>query len=469
MDTNDEFSKDGGRLLRGGNCKPINIEYFRDRLEQLYNHWRTYGLKFWQNAEVFIIQTPEASNNLRSFKSSVLNVWLFGVEFPSTTIIFTHNKIHFLCKNTFDLYLFDVLRDPVSRVAGLVFGSDLKSEDSGYAQLDKILHDAFQQRNNSDKSMRVGYLRQDDDVKIFLNQLTQAREYVEPFDITEGLSELFIIKNQSELEAIAKSALLNSRVMDPFFKRALKYNLDKDQNFTHSKLTWKLTQVILYPELITKLLSNERVNICYPPCVQSGEEFNFNPWAISNDNNLKTDPGSVIICSIGSSYDDYCSYVVRTYLIEPTERQKTVYKVLLMAHEAIINSLRVGVSLDMVYNSAEQVIRNSDINLLQYFTKSAGSGIGLEFSESILDINHTNNMAVNHGMVFNVSIGFQNLTDEDGKRFSLLLGDTVAVDDDGNSRVLTTCRKTLEDVIHPFKWEESKEYKKKLRLWIRRP
>lgn len=56
-----------------------------------------------------------------------------------------------------------------------------------------------------------------------------------------------------------------------------------------------------------------------------------------------------------------------------------------------------------------------------------GFGIGLEFRESNLYINGKNEKEVEEGMVFNVVVGFDNLTNEKEKIYAIQISDTVAV------------------------------------------
>ena len=84
----------------------------------------------------------------------------------------------------------------------------------------------------------------------------------------------------------------------------------------------------------------------------------------------------------------------------------------------------------MSYQAAVDVVRREAPDLLPFHTidtKSGGTGIGIEFRETWLSLNEKNGLTLKEGMVFNVSLGFQNFpaksSDEKIKEISLWLAD----------------------------------------------
>ena len=53
----------------------------------------------------------------------------------------------------------------------------------------------------------------------------------------------------------------------------------------------------------------------------------------------------VIICSFGVRYRFYCSNIVRTLMVEPTEEQQNIYTYLLSLLDIVIDKLRDGKSV----------------------------------------------------------------------------------------------------------------------------
>lgn len=80
-----------------------------------------------------------------------------------------------------------------------------------------------------------------------------------------------------------------------------------------------------------------------------------------------------------------------------------------MQCDAAIAALTPGSKASKSYQAAVDVVREEAPDLLPFLTKSGGTGIGIEFRETWLSLNEKNDLIVKEGMVFNVSLGFQNL------------------------------------------------------------
>ena len=88
------------------------------------------------------------------------------------------------------------------------------------------------------------------------------------------------------------------------------------------------------------------------------------------------------------------------------------YKVLLKARDATIGALRPGNVMVAVYKAAYTVVEAGGTEFMAFFTKNAGTGIGIEFRESGLTLKTKNDRVIRAGIVFNVSLGFHKLTTE---------------------------------------------------------
>lgn len=71
--------------------------------------------------------------------------------------------------------------------------------------------------------------------------------------------------------------------------------------------------------------------------------------AQSTEEELKYD---VILMSLGSRYQMYCSNLSRTYLVDPNKTQEAQYKALLEAQTAAINALKPGKPMSDAFNAA---------------------------------------------------------------------------------------------------------------------
>ncbi|MCP4294141.1 MAG: M24 family metallopeptidase [Proteobacteria bacterium] len=50
----------------------------------------------------------------------------------------------------------------------------------------------------------------------------------------------------------------------------------------------------------------------------------------------------VILCSLGVRYKFYCSNIVRTFMVEPTQAQQDLYNYLLSLLDLVLNKLKAG-------------------------------------------------------------------------------------------------------------------------------
>ncbi|KAK7305637.1 hypothetical protein VNO77_43544 [Canavalia gladiata] len=452
-----------GKASAAGTAYSIDLNAFRSRLKTLYSHWDEHKTDLWGSSDAIAIACPPPSEDLRYLKSTALNSWLLGFEFPETIMVFMKKQIHILCSQKKASIL-----ESVKKAAREAVGVDLvlhvkPKNDDGTALMDAIFH-AIRAQSKSDgrDSSTVGYiLREAPEGKLletWNDKLKNTKFRLS--DVANGFSTLFAVKSAEEITFIRKAAYLTAGVMKNFVVSKLENVIDEEKKVLHSTLMEETEKVILEPSKANLKLKAENVDICYPPIFQSGGEFDLRPSAVSNDELLHYDSASVIICAVGARYKSYCSNVARTFLIDADPLQSRAYEVLLKAHEAVIGSLKPGNKLNAAYQAAFSVVERDAPDLISYLTKSAGTGIGIEFRESGLNLNAKNEQIIKDGMVFNVSLGFQNLQTENSKsknkHFSLLLADTVIIKD--KTEVATSMSsKALKDVAYSFNEDEEEE------------
>ncbi|KAK6777074.1 hypothetical protein RDI58_023791 [Solanum bulbocastanum] len=455
----------------GGNAYTIDLNTFSKRLKALYSHWHKHKDDLWASSDVLAIATPPPSEDLRYLKSSALNIWLLGYEFPETIMVFRDKQIHFLCSQK-KASLLSVVKSAAKEAVDVdvILHVKAKNED-GTTQMDNVLHTIRMQPKSDgpDTTVVIGYIAREAPegklLEIWTDKMRNSSLTLS--DISNGLADLFAVKEQNEIVNVKKAAYLTASAMKNFVVPKLEKVIDEEKKVTHSLLMDDTEKAILEPAKIKVKLKAENVDICYPPIFQSGGNFDLRPSATSNDEQLYYDSASVIICAVGSRYNSYCSNVARTFLIDSTSTQNKAYEVLLKAHEAAIGALKPGNKLSSVYQTALEVVERDAPEFVSNLTKSAGTGIGLEFRESGLIINAKNDKVLRAGMVFNVSLGFHNLqtgtTTEKSKNFSLLLADTVIVTNDGHDVVTHLSSKALKDVAYSFNEDEEDEEEGKVK------
>lgn len=437
----------------------INLENFSKRLKAFYSNWKVNKSDLWGDSDALAIATPPASEDLRYLKSSALNIWLLGYELPETIMVFTRKQIHFLCSQK-KASLLEVVKKAAKESVGVdvLMHVKGKSED-GSSQMETILKSL---RSLEDDPV-VGYLTKEAPegglLEMWVEKLKNSG--LKLGDITNGLSDLFAVKDNGEVVNVKKASFLSASVMKVHVVPKLEKVIDEEKEVAHSALMDETEKAILEPNRVKVKLRAENVDICYPPIIQSGGQFDLRPSASSNDENLYYEPASVIICAVGSRYNSYCANVARTILIDANPDQSKAYEVLLKAQEAAIGALKAGNKTSAVYQAALAVVEREAPDLVGNLTKSAGTGIGLEFRESGLSLNLKNDKELKAGMIFNVSLGFQNLktqaSNPKSQNFALLLADTVIVGEKSPEVTTNLSSKSLKDVAYSFNEEEEEE------------
>jgi nucleosome binding factor SPN SPT16 subunit len=204
-------------------------------------------------------------------------------------------------------------------------------------------------------------------------------------------------------------------------------------------------------------LDLEELESCYTPIVMSGGSYDLRPSATSNE--LELDYKSshpTIIMACGARYKYACSNLVRTYFVNATTVHEQAYTLLTDVYTACLANLRPSTRLSKVYDAAVAVIKRKKPELVEKFSADCGAGIGYEFRIGSCVINARNPRVIRKGMVFNLTVGFKELS-VDGNHsdiksgqtgpnvFAVLLGDTVVVTD-GEPTKLTNVKRAYKHV-----------------------
>ncbi|KAF5745923.1 FACT complex subunit SPT16 [Tripterygium wilfordii] len=458
------------RTSGAGNAYSINLDIFSKRLKKFYSHWSENKSNLWGSSDVLAIATPPASEDLRYLKSSALNIWLLGYEFPETIMVFMRRQIHFLCSQK-KASLLEVVKSSAREAVEVDVIIHVKAKnDDGTALMDSIfsvIQTHFKEDSHNTKV--IGYIAREEPEGNLLEAWAKKlkKTSFQLIDATNALSDLFAVKDDGEILNVKKAAYLTVNVMKNVVVPKLENVIDAEKEVTHSSLMDDTEKAILEPARAKVKLKADNVDICYPPIFQSGGEFDLRPSAASNNELLYYDSASVIVCALGSRYNSYCANIARTFLIDANGLQNKAYEVLLKAHEAAINALKPGTKVGAVYAAALSVVEKEAPELVPNLTKSAGTGIGIEFRESGLSLNSKNDREVKANMIFNVSLGFHNLqnhTSNSKKRnFSLILADTVIVEEKKLDMVTSSCSKAVRDVAYSFNEDEEDDEKDKVK------
>ena len=169
-----------------------------------------------------------------------------------------------------------------------------------------------------------------------------------------------------------------------------------------------------------------------------------------------------IISALGFRYKNYCSNIVRTLMVEPSEKMQENYKFLLKLEEELIDQLRDGVKLNEIFDKIRQQCQTERPDLADKLTPTLGFVIGIEFREANYLISNKCTSLAKQGMVFQISIGFSDLInpeakEDEAKKYALFIGDTILVNKDVAATVLTLPKKKIENIAIFVKEDDEEE------------
>lgn len=113
--------------------------------------------------------------------------------------------------------------------------------------------------------------------------------------------------------------------------------------------------------------------------------------------------------------------------------------------------MKAGVTCNHIYNEAVAYVEANRPDLVEYFTRNCGFGMGIEFRESQYLLSPKSVRPLQAGQIINLTLGFQNLetknAESKGRVYSLFVGDTVQITKD-EPIVLTDVDKSLKVVSY---------------------
>lgn len=426
----------------------VDSTLFVDHLKVLVRAW-TEHTEEWGSASVLSIPYGKADPEAPYRKCGALHTWLFGYELSDSLIFLTKEKFYFMGSKM-----------KLSMLKGAAEAStDFPVELIEYKRKDKEhsqgkLEEIFALVPSDGE---VGMFLKEQHTGAFSDMVTAALGNAKTTDVTNAFSRLLAVKDSKELRSVSRAVYCTSAALKKHLLGKLETVIDEAQKISHKAIADEVEKLVTTkPETISERLKDEPLEMCYPPIIQSGGEYDLKPSASSNDSTLHF---GTIVCSVGVRYRGYCANVARTFFVDPSPEQKAAYAVLMDVHGACLGAMKVGEPLSAVYEAAIETIKEKDPSLVDKFVPNCGFGMGLEYRERNLQLNGKNKNTFQEGMVFNLSIGFQGLErtdakDDKSKTFAILVADTVYVTQDKGAAIQTSNTKDFTEVAYYLEEEE---------------
>ena len=278
-------------------------------------------------------------------------------------------------------------------------------------------------------------------------------------DVASSLvAPVLAVKDAEQLLNAKIAATMSAAVLEGHVMQKVLCVIDEGRRVSHARLSEEIEGHIVecsgkeqkrYEDLcrgISKDFSTNLLDICYQPIIQSGGVYSLKPSAVSTDAHLCPD---VIVVSLGVRYRSVCSNVGRTVLIDPTPEQEAQLAKLLELRQHLLALMRPGLVLGQVYQEAHRKVAADWPELEKHLSGTLGFGMGLEFREADYQIGPKCQKALEAGMVFNLAIGFQDLS-KSTEKYSLFIADTVVIEEAGGV-ILTDCLGYAGDLVYSLK------------------
>ncbi|KAF8531659.1 FACT complex subunit SPT16 [Gautieria morchelliformis] len=422
----------------------LNTKLFSERVKLVYDAWASAGHKEEYESlagidALLLVAGDPAGEDEPVRKTTAFQTWLLGYEFPSTLILFTKQKIYFLCSASKAKVLIQIEQSNQHIPVQIFAQAKPKDPPSDAFPAFVALYKSHEKVGMITKEKHSGKvvdewnkLIKDEDVK------------VEVVDMSYAVSAFMAVKDEEELKWMRTAANLSSTLLTHHVAAKLEQILDKETKITHQSFADQIESRIgsgdgeRAPD--ARVWSKGRalgdvdwssVEFVYTPVIQSRSSrdgYDLRASAEASSDHLSHK--GIVLVSLGMRYKSYCSNVGRTFMVDPTKEQEANYDILLALQAELLTVMRDGATARDVYTHALSYIKEKKPELERYFLKSIGFGMGMEFRDTAYLLSPKNSRPLRIGMVFCLSLGLQGLEEKDGKKYALSLIDTVKITPD---------------------------------------
>ena len=444
----------------------IDSERFYSHLEHIYNIFGDASSNESSNfnsIDGFVIvrgKFVEDDKESTQTKTSIFHDYIFNYDLTDTIIFFSPKTIYFLVASK-KKSLIESTKKPKEIVNVPQIKIILRTpSDDNTPKIKEIFENIKQEINKNE--INIGYIKEEKGIGKAVEEFYSVADNIDNIHLVDTpnlIDEIIQTKDKNELNLINISSRYSCYLLD-YLNKEFENDVEEEKTIRHIKISEEVKKMYekdnfkkKFKEKYSKYNINPQLlEVKYVPVIQSGGKYTLDCFQESDNNELSSD---IIICKAFSSYKDYNSQVIRTFMIDSNKTQQNQYKILLAAFDKILVLLKEGISkkatLGDIYKEIKDFIISRDENLKDCIPECLGYGLGLETVNNNLRIIADSKVIIQKGMVIFIHLSLQNL-ENDNKKYMMQIGDTICLDDKGELINFTEkSAKSLNEIHYELK------------------